>query len=87
VFFQILGKICNHFAIEPMDNKMKSGDTTFQTKFEILVYVRMPDGSFLWLPVARAYEEKVAEFSSKKDANNWVEFCLPDKVRIQETTI
>ena len=69
-------RIANHCAIETMDNKMK---------FEVMVYVRLPDGSFLWLPVARnASEQKVAEFDSKAEAGNWAEFCLPDKVLIQE---
>jgi hypothetical protein len=73
-------------VMEPIVKDAK-GPESSNRRFEVLVYVRMPDGSFLWLPVARPYEEKVAEFSSKKDANNWVEFCLPDKVRIQEATI
>ena len=54
-------------------------------KYEILVNVKLPDGSFLWLPVARnASDTKVIEFNSKKEAEDWAEFCLPNKVFIQK---
>lgn len=56
-------------------------------KYQILVCVRLPDGSHLYLPVIRhpdADQPKHAEFESKQSALDWAEICLPAKLLIQE---
>lgn len=58
-------------VLEPSIEDAKGSDpkdqTDFDKRFEILVYVRLPDGSFLWLPVARnASETKGCRIRFKK---------------------
>lgn len=46
-------------------------------KVEMLVNVKLPDGSTHYLPIAD--RDGVLRFSSRKDAYDWVEFILPGR--------
>lgn len=54
--------------------------------FVVRVPVKLPDGTVRWLPVVNfdGAEERVAEFNSQKDADEWTLHVLPWKARSGE---
>lgn len=53
---------------------------------ELTVLVRLPDGSHQYLPICTYQGERaqpaIQNFDSKREALNWAEFCLPERLRL-----
>lgn len=54
-------------------------------KVELWVHVQLSDGTTKYLPIVS--NEKIKRFDSRKDAYDWAEFVLHEKVRIKEVEI
>ena len=52
--------------------------------YRLEVLVQLPDGTKRYLPIVAFQDdkEKIKTFSSKQEAFNWAEYCLPGKINI-----
>ncbi len=49
-------------------------------QYIIMVRVQLPDGTYSFLPLAHNYENRLLSWDSEKEAKEWAEFVMHEKI-------
>lgn len=53
-------------------------------KYQVMILVELPDGQQMYCPVVHTGQQKIMSQPSKKEARYWVEFILPNQIKLVE---